>query len=108
MDKYDRAIAYLSEHPEQIVPAWFNPGKHEAGCLFRYATATGFHSGVGDQEYGCLTLIRYGDAVAETKELTQAIKTDERIPCTFYGITLDTLPVFAEWQRRLDKELNRA
>ena len=51
-DKYDDAIAYLTEHPEQIHQVWNNPEKYPAGCLFEYA---------GDphaRDIGCLTLIR--------------------------------------------------
>ncbi len=57
---------------------------------------------------GCLTQIhddpdRYG---AWTPELTKEIVADDRIP-TQPGITPENLPVFAEWQRKVDAALNR-
>jgi hypothetical protein len=39
--------------------------------------------------------------------LTKAIRADARIPEGPQWITVNDLPVFAEWQRRLDKELKR-
>lgn len=99
-DKYDDAIAYLTEHPEQIHQVWNNPEKYPAGCLFEYA---------GDphaRDIGCLTLIRGPNSwIAETPELTAAIREDERIPVCEKSVTTADLLVFAEWQRRLDREL---
>ena len=40
-----------------------------------------------------------------TPELTKAIRKDPRIPKLPKNITVADLPVFAEWQRRLDKEI---
>lgn len=108
MDKYDKAIEYLTEHPEEIKKAWGYCSTHEAGCLFDYA---GSKFGCG-----CLTLVRdsflfpqkyHVPFVAQTPELTEAIGRDERIPYSENDITLDHLPVFAEWQRKLDKYLAR-
>lgn len=116
-DKYDEAIAYLTKHPDAIQDAWQAGDVHEeAGCLFvavapehqLYGHSVPFTSG-GD--CGCLTTIRCGDsrfALAWTKELTEAIRADERIPKDPDDITVEHLPIFAEWQRRIDKELNRA
>lgn len=102
-DKYDEAMAYLFEHPEEIRDAWADPYDHVAGCLFQYATRgkPGIFEG-----FGCLTMVR-GVCRAATQELTAAIRADERIPRSVEDATADTLPVFAEWQRRLDKELER-
>lgn len=103
VDKYDRAVAYLTEHPEEIQEAWANPIRHEAGCIFGYAAGP-------DRKMihyiGCLTQIKGGLFRAETEALTEAIRADVRIPDRF-DITVLNLPVFAEWQRRLDVELNR-
>lgn len=38
-------------------------------------------------------------------ELTHAIRSDDRIPENAREITLEHLPVFKEWQERLDKEI---
>jgi len=96
MDKYDRAIEHLREHPEDVWLAWHLHSNHPAGCLFAY-TAPGC---------GCLTQVKCGRR-APTDELTIAIQSDGRIPENNEDITLEHLPVFAEWQRRLDKELGR-
>lgn len=100
MDKYDKAIEYLKENPDAILDAWVKPDLHQAGCLFAYA---------GPKEsvdIGCLTQIRgYHEFRAETDALTVAIKFDTRIPESVSDVTVDNLEIFAEWQRRLDKEL---
>lgn len=127
MDNYDAAIAYLTEHPDEICVAWNNPHDNPGGCLFLHT-----HEGyAGDSQKnhggkyvacGCLTQIRMDREttlkpeidyynvpyVAPTVELTKLIAADERIPDNVYDIMIKDLPVFAEWQRRLDKELNRA
>jgi hypothetical protein len=101
-DAYDSMVDFLMENPSEILSAWANPLEHKAGGLFRYASANQFGP------CGCLTQIRgEEDWKAFTPELTQAIKADKRIPRHRYEITPATLPVFAEWQRRIDKELNR-
>ena len=100
MDKYDKAIAYLKENPDAIQDAWGTPDLHPAGCLFAYAGPT------EKDGIGCLTQIRgYHECRTETEALTLEIKNDTRIPEHFSYITVDNLEVFAEWQRRLDKEL---
>jgi hypothetical protein len=101
MDKYDKAIAYLSDHPDEIMEAWKRPHKHVAGCLFQKATKTGWSC-----VSGCLTeLRRWPQLNAATDALTDAIRADRRIPMDPYDITVERLGVFAEWQRRLDQEL---
>ena len=102
-DKYDKAIEYLTDHPSEIERAWNNPRNHEMGCLFTYAQHPVFDRFM----CGCLTQIREGGMGAQTKELTKAIRADRGIPFRAEDITVETLPVFAEWQRRLDKELGR-
>lgn len=101
MDKYDDAIAYFAEHPNEILDAWKSPYKHAAGCLFQKATKNGLGHG-----YGCLTEVRrWPQMPAQTCALTQAIRADRRIPMDPNDITLDHLKIFAEWQRRIDREL---
>lgn len=95
-DKYDLAIESLTANPEKIHEAWNDPTRFKEGCLFMYA----------DNSSGCLTQIRYqpwryGRRLAQATEIV----ADERIPEDPNEITVETLPVFAEWQRRLDKEL---
>lgn len=87
-DKYDKAIAYLTEHPEDILDAWGVPDPYtpeeikQAHCLFSYATPSGDYEDVDDEcELGCLTQIRAcPEMVASTKTLTAAIRADNRIP----------------------------
>jgi hypothetical protein len=95
-DKYDLAIEILTQDPDKIWDAWNHPTVNEGGCLFMYA----HHS------TGCLTQIRsssedYCDAIPQAAEII----ADERIPKLSSDITVESLPVFAEWQRRLDAEL---
>ncbi len=115
-DAYQLAVEFLHEHPEEIQMAWAagsgNPEEsHLCGILFKFATPRGLST---DQRYehgglicGCLTMIRGDDMIAWTDELTVAIRNDERIPEYSDEITVDHLPVFAQWQRRLDLVLGR-
>jgi len=108
-DKYDRAIEYLRKHPDQIESAWAYGGNIRAHCLFKYVTPTG-RPGVckdGVRSCGCLTTIKSDDFVAFTPQLTKLILKDRRIPNNIDRVGVSDLPVFAEWQRRIDKELNR-
>ena len=106
-DKYDVAIEYLCKHPREIRKAWGNPDKHTEGCLFQFAEK---NSDEIESECGCLTMIRSHKfaVVVGRPDLTKEIRNDDRIPNGPSGITTDNLHVFAEWQRRLDKELQRA
>ncbi len=100
-DKYDEAVAYLTKHPRKIFDAWDLPDETPHGCLFMPVR--------GDYSFccGCLTEVASGLRRACTNELTEAIRADVRIPTNPREITPDDLPVFAEWQRRIDLELNR-
>ncbi len=115
MDKYDEAIAYLTDHPDEIVAAWTDPYTTRGGDLFRK-----IQRGVPDLKVpvwddgnscGCLTEIRssfvreHGEYLAETVELTRAIRGDGRIPLRAEHITVEHLPLFAEWMRRVDDAL---
>ncbi len=96
-DRYDDAIDYLTEHPDEIVDAWgdgrtFPDPRPGPQCLFNYVA----------EGCGCLTQIRDMCANAPTESLTEAIRSDNRIPSDEFDITVDELPVFAEWQRTLD------
>ena len=99
-DAYDQEITYLTEHPERIYYHW-NMGSplFQKACNYKTCEPTA---------YGCLTQIRSDPAYykARTPELTAAILADDRIPV--WGIiNVEHLSVFAEWQRRLNRELNR-
>lgn len=114
-DVYDKAIAFLRKHPERIYRAWVDPTREPGGALFSFTSRSRkaelsreTHPIYGDRmSCGCLTQIRGGDYAAPTKALTAAIRDDERIPAISTLIDVESLPVFAEWQRRLDKELGR-
>lgn len=105
-DKYDNAVEYLTKNPSEIERAWYDPFSHvSSGCLFKFVTPNGccYFNRIA---HGCLTSVRDG-SIAYTPELTEAIRADERIPMRGDNIEVKHLPVFAEWQRRLDKEFNR-
>lgn len=111
MDKYDEAIAWLTEHPDQIQAAWWPPDGDEilatqqAHCLFQ----TTAPRPLGAKPCGCLTEIRCAPHLftGPSPSLHDQIAGDNRIPKAFDEIGAEHLPVFAEWQRRLDKELGR-
>lgn len=116
-DKYDEAIEYLTKNPDEINDAWNYASTHKAGCLFMACSPhisngeiiTLFPRREDRELCGCLTMVRKegGSYHAWTDDLTASIRADDRIPQNSEEITLESLPVFAEWQRRLDKELNR-
>lgn len=95
-DKYDLAIEFLKQAPATMIgEAWQDPEHHEAGCLFMWA----------NKSAGCLTQIRKHDCYLDGTPLVAEISKDERIPKNWDEITVEILPFFAEWQRRLDREL---
>ncbi len=114
-DKYDRAIAILKEHPDQIMKAWNFPGSpttphpeaEETGCLFMYAGDENhptFKYDTHSFNCGCLTQVRdLHNYVAQNPTLTKAIRADKRLPKSSSDITVKHLKVFAEWQRKLDR-----
>lgn len=124
-DKYDKAIDWLCEnagtaaksHYQSVVEyAWDEP-EHEAHCLFQHASVTGewedyfTHRGC---YCGCLTQIRSSSRqyVGATPAITAAIRDDKQIPCDINELKdlrdeelRAALQPFAEWQRRLDREI---
>lgn len=95
MDEYDLHIERLTKDPSLIQEDW---GKCRG--LFKLA---GSPRDDRYLRYGCLTMIRRStNYCAPTSELTEAIRADTRIPSNHADITLAHLPVFAEWQRRID------
>ena len=91
-DEYDDAIAYLTEHPEGIKSAWLCGDTHQAGCLFRF---------VDTENPGCLTMIRGNPKKYNGGKWHDEIAADIRIPVRSEDITVENLPVFAEWQRKM-------
>lgn len=105
MDKYDKAIAYLTEKPEEIRAAWSQPSLHPAGCLFQSAYPLYDYN---PMKYGCLTMVKKGTHIAANDVLTTMIREDARIPNIQQDITVEHLrPVFAEWQRLLDETIRK-
>lgn len=102
-DKYDEAIAYLTEHPDEIHAAWADgwvkgevdedEPRRKDSCLFDLA---------GPKGCGCLTQVKLGKYEAMTTGLTTAIRADHRIPLRPQDITVDHLEHFADWQRKID------
>ena len=105
-DAYDKAVAWLTENPLEIEDAWCIGNEHPAWILFGYCTPSRYSE---THSCGCLTMVRGVSwrLAFEDDELTEAIKADERLPRSPGNITPEHLPVFAEWQRRMDKLWNR-
>lgn len=104
MDAYQQAVEWLTDHPKKICGAW-HPSRQEPGyCLFGFATKTR----LAEESCGCLTMIRYSEEYGTPiPGLAEVIRGDERLPADSGEITVDSLPVFAQWQRYLDKVLER-
>jgi hypothetical protein len=110
-DKYDEAIAQLTAalpaHPKAIAYAWMDPDEAVGGCLFNFTglnPKASTETGATGKSIGCLTMIRNRPDVYESfdEALTKEIIADERIPLAQLTIELEHLPVFAEYQRKLD------
>lgn len=115
-DVYNEAVKYLNENPDKIWYAW-NDVENKGGILFQYANQDGFSS----DGCGCLTTIVHSWRNAATKELTEMIRSEEQFNIDMtsfrYRDNIDTVAVakrllplldlFAEWQRKIDKILNR-
>lgn len=125
MDKYDDAIEWLVEHADEISKygeqmvevAWGNNRTHQAGCLFAFCYRDDSYPQLEDwQSCGCLTMIRSNPKryVAATPALTLEISLDSRLPREIEELRdlrgdnlRAALQPFAEWQRRLDKEIRQ-
>lgn len=110
-DYYDRAVAYLQSRPrDELLATWGAPFRYPGGLLFQFCTPTGHAvsvNGVG-VFHGCPTMVAAGTLPAWTASLTQAIRADRRMTAESHRMQHHHLPVLAEWQRRIDKELGRA
>lgn len=114
MDNYDKAIEYLKSNPAQILDIWDDPKSHFSGILFQAVTPDGTGQVNSYDEFcGDICEIHSNLASAWTDELLEEIIKDFRIPEIFAShnykpkITVELLPLFAEWQRKIDKALNR-
>lgn len=112
MDKYDEEIKELTQLCKEsgdfcpIEDRWADPLCTE---LFKRVASTKELTHIGGRMVGCLTQIKgfpCAYIAAPNNEydfrLTKEIQEDERIPTTVWGITLEHLPIFAEWQRKID------
>lgn len=98
---YDEQIELLTKHPQEIEYHW--------------CSGTGLFKIINDSENhirdaGCLTTIRKHPEMNKAyikgvvnEELTREIAADTRIPFDNKDITVQDLPVFKEWQERIDK-----
>jgi hypothetical protein len=121
-DKYDFAIEYLHENPDDIGDAWGSPQEYagKGGELFGFvgpdwtsnSQNVRYEGSVGGT-CGCLQQIRkakedgndgtYGEmCMSHWPRLWEQIASDRRLPFDQSDIGLEELPVFAEWQRKVD------
>lgn len=112
MDAYQQAVEYLTANPNLIPRAWLHGGYLHADNNITIRSMAGpgaiLFQVTGGKDCGCLTIVRGDNEYpAATKELTSAIRSDRRIPCDDYDITVDHLPIFASWQRHIDRVLHR-
>lgn len=110
-DKYDEAVEFLTDYPDEIQYAWehVKENLYEGGALFLWCNPNkssnqkpNFQPG---KLCGCLTQIRQDPTTwaAFTPGLTKKIQEDSRIPTDATQITVDKLPLFAAWQRFMDR-----
>ena len=107
-DKYQEAVEYLTANPSEIQDMWMSAHSHVYGCLFNFVMPNK-EDFSNIAECGCLTHIRQGNvlfAIGKNNKrdikLTNAIRSDNRLPNLSGKISSDHLPIFAEWQRRID------
>jgi len=126
MDKYDIAIKFLQEHPERLKESWFHTVP-ETQCLFQYITIDGqkaksipdpmdefsmeetgmLHSaGLTEIHNKDLDFYPICNGVLD-EDLCDMIGEDNRIPNGLLTLKMEDLPVFAEWQRKIDARWGR-
>jgi hypothetical protein len=99
-NKYDKAIKYLTENPDQITNAWGWPRQHVAGCLFAFLGPAGTN-----MEAACPTMIKGGDNSFQNK-LDKFVRA-MNIPNNCFGIKVEHLPVFKTIQEEADRVYGR-
>ena len=97
-NEYEKQIEYLTENPDRIGDAWVCG---EGLFAFCSKSRSGVSSGIG-----CLTMIRKDHHVT-SEAFEDEIRTDQRIPVDPLDVRPEHLPVFKEWQEKLDVELER-
>jgi predicted alpha/beta hydrolase family esterase len=110
---YDAQIRRLTEDPSLIEEEWV-----DALGLFQFCSPDGqkcnrYLGRDVAHSCGCLTMVHEWDSVYRRRDgamvpdeaLTAAVRNDDRIPTGLDGITIESLPVFKEWQERLDREI---
>ena len=114
MDIYVKAIQYLTENSHEMIDIWDDPKSHFSGVLFRSVTPSGLHEYTAEGLLcGDLCEIRSFESHAWTNELEEEINKDPRIPKLWANndyipkLTINHLPIFAEWQRKIDVALDR-
>lgn len=97
MNKYDEQIKYLTERPHAITTHWAS-----GSGLFKMIAPFSVGS-------GCLTMIRDSPNSCKAfikgkvdEKITAEIAADERIPKKYWDIKVEDLPVFKEWQEKID------
>lgn len=97
-DKYDKAVAYLTAHPEEIFEAWntavLPKGRRRGWELFQPLGLPG--------ACGCATQVKYSGMVAATLHLTAAIRRTKWIPWP-EEIGVEHLERFGQIQRKVDE-----
>lgn len=117
-DEYDEAIdAFMElwndtegvERLNLIRAAWSEPGASKMGVLFDHTGWDGQHTRE-DALCGCLTQIKRHDG-RPGKGLDDGflvdLMADDDIPSSPLDISPENVQAFAQWQRRVDKELGR-
>jgi hypothetical protein len=101
-DKYDDAIDYLTENPDEIYHVW-GLGSQDRGRINPAPGSVLFNIVGRDGCGGCLTQIRArADHTPRQTPLIEAIRSDHRIPYHSSEIQVRHLRHFAEWQRKID------
>ena len=94
-DIYDEEVKRLTDCPRDISHAW-----NAATPLFAFV-------GILDgKHFGCLTEIKARpDCFKTNNPLINQIINDDRIPTNVKEIKVEHLPLFAEYQRIIDKKI---
>ncbi len=103
-DAYDQAVQWLRRRPTKIARSWNL--ETPARILFGYVNKSRGSTYRG-KLCGCLTQVKSNQYEAQTKRLTNAIRVDPDVPSDPFDIRPRHLPVFAKWQRKIDKILKR-
>lgn len=106
---YESQIAHLTENPNDIKPHW------SSGLGLFKLMGTGL-----DETRGCPTIIRNNENKSlghqqyafvngvPNHEFTEQLSKDTRIPKSIDDVTVEHLPIFAEWQEKYDELVSAA